>query len=190
MGLNQIRRQRFQFRAALIGLFVVLVAPLVWPLVALAQEAAAATEPQQQWWQAALMPVLSAVGMAVAAIVAGAIRKLAIVFEKKFNIDIPDSIEESMTKKAHQLIASAEEKAEERLLYGDKKKTPGAEKTTAVIKELEGHAKRLGYGEEWREDRIENLIKGVLHLGRDVSIGSNGHSPDRKKKLEAAANGQ
>jgi hypothetical protein len=137
-------------------------------------------EKGQAWWQAVLMPVLSVLGMFIAAFLAAGLRKLVVLIEKKWSIDIPDSVEKMMYEKARWAIGWVEEKAEKRLLYGDGKKTESAAKVTEVVDLLEKFAQGIGYGEEWQRSKIEALAEGVLHLERDKSVGSNG---DRGKKL-------
>lgn len=138
----------------------------------------------QAWWQAALTPVLSVLGLFIAAFLAAGLRKLVQLIEKKWNIDIPDSVEKVMTEKARWAIAWVEEKTEKRLLHGDGKKTPSAEKISEVIEILTEFAQKLGYGEDWRRDKIEALAEGVLHLERDQSIGSNGIRAERLQAMK------
>lgn len=135
--------------------------------------AAATSEKQQSWWQALLVPVLSVLGLFIAAFLTAGLRKLVQLIEKKWNIDIPDSIEKLMYEKAKWALGWAEEKAEKRLLYGDGLKTPGAEKLSQVVEMLEKFADGLGYGHEWQRDKIEALAEGVLHLERDAASVSN-----------------
>jgi hypothetical protein len=130
-------------------------------------------EKAQKWWQALLMPVLSALGLFIGAFLVAGLRKLVQLIEKKWNVDIPDSVEKLMYEKARWALGWAEEKAEKRLLYGDGKKTPGAEKLSEVVDMLEKFADSLGYSEEWQRDKIEALAEGVLHLERDKSSTSN-----------------
>ena len=144
-------------------------------------------EKMQQWWQALLMPILSVLGMLIAAFLAGGIRKLVKLVEKKWDVDIPDSVEKMMAEKARWAIGWAEEKAETRLLYGDGKKTEGAQKTTEVVELLEKFADSLGYSDHWRKERIEELVLGVLHLERNLTIGSVGN---RGKAIEKKKNGK
>jgi hypothetical protein len=192
MNPNALRKQRLQIHAALLGLFVLVTGLCLLPLVAFAADAVVApTTPAQTPLQAALMPILSTLGLVIATFVGAGVKKLASIFEKKFNVDIPDALEESMARQARRLVAAAEEKAEKRLLYGDKKDTPGAEKAAMVITSLGDYAKRLGYGPEWQKERIENLVDGVLHIDRDVVIGTPASiSPERSAALKAALNGK
>lgn len=150
---------------------------------------APASEKEQAWWQAVLVPVLGVLGLFIAGFLAAGLRKLVQLIEKKWNIDIPDSIEKLMIEKARWAIGWAEEQAEKRLLYGDGKKTPGAEKATSVINLLEEFANKQGFGDEWQRDKIEKLAEGVLHLERDVTVGSNGGKRGEKLAEAAAANG-
>lgn len=143
-------------------------------------------EKAQSWWQAMLVPVLSVVGLFIAAFLAAGLRKLVQLIEKKWNIDIPESVETLMIEKARWALAWAEEQAEKRLLYGDGKKTDGAVKLTSVVDLLEKFAQSLGYGETWQRDKIEKLAEGVLHLERSPGVGSEG---DRADALVAKANG-
>jgi hypothetical protein len=128
----------------------------------------------QSWWQAMLVPVLSAFGLFLAAFLVAGLRKLTQLVEKKWNVDIPDSVEKMMYEKARWGVGWVEEKAEKRLLHGDGVKTPGAEKLSAVVDMLMKFADGLGYGDEWQKEKVEALAEGVLHLERDVSVGSNG----------------
>jgi hypothetical protein len=134
---------------------------------------AATSEKEQSWWQALLVPVLGVLGMFIAAFLAAGLRKLVLLIEKKWSIDIPDSVEKLMYDKARWALGWAEEKAEKRLLYGDGKKTPGAEKLSQVVEMLEKFADGLGYGHEWQRDKIEALAEGVLHLERNTASTSN-----------------
>lgn len=140
----------------------------------------------QSWWQALLVPVLSAFGLFLAAFLVAGLRKIVQLVEKKWNVDIPDSVEKMMYEKARWGVGWAEEKAEQRLLHGDGVKTPGADKLSQVTDMLMKFADGLGYGDEWQKDRVEALAEGVLHLERDVSVGSNG---SRGTKLDEKKNG-
>lgn len=160
--------------------------PVATPATAPAAAPTPTAEPEQTWWQAALVPVLSTLGLFIAAFLAAGLRKLVQLIEKKWNIDIPDSVEKLMTEKARWALAWAEEKAEARLLHGDGQKTSGAQKLSEVVDLLEKFAQGLGYGEEWRREKIEALAEGVLHLERDVTIGSSG---ERAAALAVKKNG-
>ncbi len=149
------------------------------------------TEPaaptSQSWWQASLLPVFGVFMSVLAVFVVVGLRKLTQLVEAKWSVDIPDSVERMMDAKAHWAIAWVEEKAEKRLLHGDGKKTPGAEKITEVVDLLQEFADSLGYGHDWQRNKLEALAEGVLHLERDRSIGSSGERAmllDAKKKNE------
>jgi hypothetical protein len=147
-------------------------------------------EKTQSWWQALLLPVLSALGLAIAAFFTAGLRKLVLLIEDKWSIDIPASIETLMTEKARWAVGWAEEQAEKRLLYGDGKKTPSAEKLTSVVDLLEKFASSLGYNEEWQRTKIEALAEGVLHVERGVVVGSDGARDvalTEKKKTDTPA---
>jgi len=143
------------------------------------------SDKEQKWWQALLVPILSLVGMFIAAFLAGGLLKLVKLIEKKWDVDVPDSIEKLMVEKSKWLIAWAEEKAENKLLYEDGKKTPGAEKLAQVVGELKKFADGMGYGDDWQEDKIEQLVYGVLHLNREGSAGVVGSNGNRKSKEES-----
>jgi hypothetical protein len=147
------------------------------------------TEKEQSWWQPVLAYLLSAFGMILAGFLVGGLRKLVQLMEKKWNIDVPDQVERIMYDKARWLVAWAEEKAENRLLNGDGVKTPGAEKAADVIGEMEKFAEGMGYGDEWRKDKIEKLVDAVLHLSREGSQDSIGSNGSRGTKLEEKKNG-
>lgn len=134
--------------------------------------AAAPSGKVQKWWQSALEPVLYAFALFLSAFLVAGLRKLTKLVERKWNVDIPDSVERMMTEKARWAVAWAEEKAEQRLLYGDGQKTPGAQKISDVTKILLDFADSLGHGHEWREEKVRALAEGVLHLERDVAVGS------------------
>lgn len=149
-------------------------------------KAAPTSEKEQSWWQALLVPVLGVIGMFIAAFLAAGLRKLVILIEKKWSIDIPDSVEKLMIEKARWALGWAEEQAEKRLLYGDGQKTEGAKKLTDVVDLLEKFAESLGYGDEWQRDKIEKLAEGVLHLNRNSEATSN---VARDAKLTEKKNG-
>lgn len=140
---------------------------------------------EQSWWQATLAPVFSVLGTLIAAFLVAGLRKLTRLIENKWKVDVPDKVERMMYEKARWAVAFVEEKAEKRLLHGDGKKTPGAEKIGEVVDLLQKFADGIGYGHEWQKDKVEALAEGVLHVERDKSIGSAG---DRAKKLEAKKN--
>jgi hypothetical protein len=142
---------------------------------------------QQTTWQAALVPVLGAIGTALAAFLVGGLRKLVLIIEKKYKIDVSDTIEAMMYEKARWAVAFVEEKAEKRLLHEDGVKTSGAQKMAEAIGLVQSFANTLGYGSEWQTNKIKSLIEGVLHLERDVVIGSVGTRANKlteKKKEE------
>lgn len=155
---------------------------IMLPMCAHAAETAAA---EQTTWQAALVPVLGAVGTFLAALVVAGLRKLVLLVEKKWKIDVSDSIEQMMYEKARWAVAWVEEKAENRLLHGDGRKTPGAQKMQEVVMILQNFAGKLGYSQEWQTGKLMALAEGILHLERDVVIGSVGN---RAKLLEEKKN--
>ena len=69
---------------------------------------AATSDKSQSWWQALLVPVLGVIGMFIAAFLAAGLRKLVILIEKKWSIDIPDSVEKLMIEKARWALGWAE----------------------------------------------------------------------------------
>jgi hypothetical protein len=148
--------------------------------------AAPASDKEQAWWQAVLVPVLSVLGLFIAGFLAAGLRKLVQLIEKKWNVDIPDSFERLMIEKAKWALGWAEEQAEKKLLYEGGAKTEGAKKVGDVVDMLFEFADKAGYGEEWGREKIQKLAEGVLHLERDQTIGSTG---DRATKLEEAKNG-
>lgn len=141
---------------------------------------------QQKWWQALLMPVLSALGLIIAAFLTIGMRKVTQLIEAKWKIDISESNEKAMAEKARWLVAWAEEQAEARLLNGDGIKTPGAEKLSAVVDTLFAFADKAGYGEDWTRDKITKLAEGILHLERDAGIGSEGTARGSDLTVKAA----
>lgn len=147
--------------------------------------AAETTVTEQTAWQAALVPALGAIGTFLAALLVAGLRKLVLLVEKKWKIDVSDNIEKMMYEKARWAVAYVEEKAEKRLLHGDGQKTPGGQKMCDVINILQNFTNKLGYGEEWRIDKLRALAEGILHLERDVVIGSVGN---RAKLLEEKKN--
>ena len=144
------------------------------------------TEKEQSWWKALLVPVLSVVGMFIAAFLTAGLMKLVKLIEKKWNVDIPDSFERLMIEKAKWALGWAEEAAEKKLLYEGGTKTDGAKKISDVVNMLLEFATKAGYGEEWTREKIQALAEGVLHLERGITVGSAG---ERALKLEAAKNG-
>jgi hypothetical protein len=159
------------------------------PAVAWAADAAVAAPvpaaATQKWWQALLIPILSALGIAVAAIVSALLLKLVRLIETKWKIDVPANLELLMTDKARLLVAWAEEQMENRLLHGDGVKTPGAERIAAVTTALYDFAKANGYDKAWTEAKCKQLAEGILHLERvdSEAVGSTGA---RSEALAAA----
>lgn len=152
-------------------------APVATPATTTVEVPAATPAPApsgkvQKWWQSALEPVLYAFALFLSAFLVAGLRKLTKLVEKKWSVEIPDSVERMMTDKARWAVAWAEEKAEQRLLYGDGQKTPGAQKIHTVTNILQEFAESIGHGQEWQRDRVEALAEGVLHLERDVAVGS------------------
>lgn len=146
---------------------------------------AAETAPKQTAWQAALVPALGAVGTFLAALLVAGLRRLVLMIEKKWKIDISDSVETMMYEKARWAVAWVEEKAENRLLHGDGQKTSGAQKMSTVVMILQNFANKLGYSQEWQTSKLMALAEGILHLERDVVIGSVG---ERAQRLEEKKN--
>jgi hypothetical protein len=162
---------------------VVLAAPASQPIVAASQPVA---QNVQQWWMPLLAPVLAALGTLIAAVVAALLKKLVALIEEKYKLEVPAEIEKLLADKAKQLIASAEEEAERRILHEDGTVTSGADKSKKVVTALMAFAESLGYGKQYQEEQIKKLVDGVLHLGRIGSenvVGSNG---ERGKLLAKA----
>jgi hypothetical protein len=147
---------------------------------------APAAPKEQAWWQAALLPILSALGLGIAAFIGAGLRKLTQLMEAKWKIDIPDRMVDMLIKEAKHLAAWAEEVAEDRLLNGDGVKTPGAEKFSGVVDGLETFAKARGWDKEWRRAQLEKLATSVVHLERSGDTGVGTTNGDRKKALDAA----
>jgi len=184
--MTHLQKQTWTLRLFTTLIFTMFCALMCMPLVAWAADAVVK---EQAMWQTILMPVLSVVALFVAAFVALGLRKLVQLVEKKWGVEVPASIEDLMASKARWAIAWAEEKAEDRLLNGDGKKTPGAEKAASVIALLEGVAQKAGYGEDWQKDKIEALVAGILHLNREGGesvIGSNGNRGTKLEEKKAA----
>jgi len=139
-----------------------------WPLVALAAQE---TPKTQSWWQALLVPLFGVLGTALSSFAAYGLLKLIKLIENKWKIDVPASIENLMMEKTRWLVASVEEQAENKLLYGNGDKTPGAQKLNDVVNELEAFVKRWGYDKEWTRLRLEALAQGVLHMERNTTSG-------------------
>lgn len=137
---------------------------------------------KQELWQVVLMPVLSTLALLIGLLLTVGIRKLSKLVEEKYKIDIPDVVENMLSNKALQLVAWAEEKAEDRILHGDGKQTPGAEKAKQVIDALEKYAEIMGYGKEWQREQLDQLVHSVLHLERDSRVGSTGNRASALKE--------
>jgi hypothetical protein len=195
-GLRNDEIARLTRRIHILGAFLVLALLLMFvpSLVALAapatQPVASTTQPVtyvQQWWMPLLAPVLALLGTLITTIVAALLKKLVKLFEDKYHVEVPASVERLLEDKAKQLIAAAEEETERKLLHGDGIPTPGAEKSRQVVDALLGFIDRMGYGAQYQEDQIKKLVDGVLHLNRAGSenvIGSNG---ERSQRLSLAA---
>jgi hypothetical protein len=179
-----------RFAAILTGLCITALWGL--PLIAWAVDTAPATAgaavpvvttAQRELWQTLLLPIVSVVGLFIAAFLTLGLKKLTQLLEAKFKVDVPQSIEDLMSEKALQLIAWAEEKAENKLLHGDGKATPSAEKADMVVKALTQFAEGLGYGKTWQGDKIKQLVEGVLHLNRADGAGVVGSDGARAAAL-------
>lgn len=171
-------QQKIYARIGAFTVFIFVLSSWALPTVALSADGGGT----QSWWQALLVPILGIAGLFISGFLAAGLLKLVKLIEKKWDIDIPDAFEEIMVEKAKWAVAWAEEKAEKRLLHGDGAKTSGADKINDVVNLLTEFAEARGYGQDWSRDKVEKLAEGVLHLERDVSVGSSG---DRNKKLEA-----
>lgn len=175
---------------ALSALLIVALSLIVTSVVLAAPATQPASQPAmqnvQQWWMPLLSPVIAALGTALAAFVTALIAKLIKILEAKYKVDVPVMIEQLIADKAKQLVAAAEEEAENRLLHGDGLITPGAEKSKQVVTALMTYADSLGYGKTYQEEQAKKLVDAVLHLNRagsETVIGSNG---DRAKLLTRA----
>jgi hypothetical protein len=182
-----------QLRLAAVAAFATICALCFFPLLAWAAEtvAAPAATIQQKWWQALLVPVMSAVGLIVATFIGLGLKKLTQLLEAKFKIDIPDQVEALMAEKAKQLVAWGEEQLEKRVLHGDGVKTPGAETITKVKDALWKFADGLGYGKQYTEEKLVQLVEGILHLNRAGSEGVIGSTSGslRAETIVAKTNG-
>lgn len=159
--------------------------PIPAPVATITPVVAPVAETTQTWWQALLLPVLSALGLALAAFLTIGLRKLVQLIERKWSIDIPNAVENQISIQAQLLLAWAEEKAENRLLNGDGKPTPGAEKITSVVNALEAFVAARGWSKEWQRDKLEMLAEGILHMERSDNAGIGTTSGDRKVRLDA-----
>lgn len=192
--MTRLTQRIIQVRLAAVAAFATISTLCFFPLFAWAADAAAtvAATPapvQQKWWQALLLPVASAVGLIVAAFIAAGLRKLVQLLEAKFKIDIPIAVEDLMIEKAKQLAAWGEEQLEKRVLHGDGVKTPGAETVTKVKDALWKIADNMGYGKQYTDEKLTQLIEGVLHLNRAGSEGVIGSTGERAQALAATTNG-
>lgn len=190
--MTRLTQRILQLRLAAIAAFCTIMTLCFWPLVVLAADAvAAAPAPvQQKWWQALLLPIASALGLVVAAFIAAGLRKLVQLLEAKFKIDIPVQVEDLLAEKAKQLVAWGEEALEKRVLHGDGVKTPGAETITKVKDALWKIADSMGYGKEYTDEKLTQLIEGVLHLNRAGSEGVVGSTGERAAAIAAKTNGK
>jgi len=133
--------------------------------------------------------VLSAIGLVVATFIGLGLKKLTQLLEAKFKIDIPDQVETLMAEKAKQLVAWGEEQMEKRVLHGDGVPTPGAETITKVKDALWKFADGLGYGKQYTEEKLVQLVEGILHLNRAGSEGVVGSTGTRATALVTKTNG-
>jgi len=187
--MTRLTQRIIQLRLAVVAAYITAMTLCFWPLVALAVESAPALS-TQKWWQALLLPVASALGLVVAAFIAAGLRKLVLVLEAKFKIDIPIQVEDLMVEKAKQLCAWGEEQLEKRVLHGDGVRTPGAETVTKVKDALWKVADSMGYGKEYTEEKLTQLIEGILHLNRAGSEGVIGSTGERAAAITAKTNGK
>ena len=179
----------FKLRLGFLALFTCVLALCFWPLIAFAADAVAtatATTAQQKWWEAILAPVLSAVGLILATFITLGLRKLVQLLEAKYKIDIPTQVETLINDKAKLLVAWGEEKMENRLLHGDAQKTPGAQTITSVKDALWKFADSLGYGQHYTDEKLTQIVEGVLHLTRVGSEGVVGSTGERAQAVTAA----
>ena len=189
---HQMQREelaRFTRLIRWLGVGIIMALGLIITSVVLAVPASQPVTPPanvQQWWMPLLTPIIAALGTLLAAFVTALLSKLIKLFEAKYKIDVPAEVEQMMAEKAKQLIASAEEEAERRILHGDGQVTLGAEKSKQVVAALTAFAASVGYGQQYSEEQAKRIVDGVLHLNRIGSanvIGSNG---DRGKLLAKA----
>lgn len=187
--MTRLTQRIIQLRLAAIAAFCTTMTLCFWPLIALAADPTPAPV-TQKWWQALLIPVASALGLVVAAFIAAGLRKLVQLLEAKFKIDIPVQVEDLLAEKAKQLVAWGEEQLEKRVLHGDGVKTPGAETITKVKDALWKVADSMGYGKEYTDEKLTQLIEGVLHLNRAGSEGVIGSTGERAAAITAKTNGK
>lgn len=196
-----ITKTHFRLLAALTGLFIVslwLLPLLVWAAGAASQPTVAPVAPtvapvvangSRALWQTLLLPIVSVVGLFIAAFLTLGLKKLTQLLEAKFKIDVPQAVEDLMKDKALQLCAWAEEKAEDKLLHKGEKPTSGAEKADQVVNALMAFAESMGYGKQWQKEKVEQLVSSVVHLNREGSQGVIGSNGSRGEALTAAAAG-
>lgn len=181
-----IRKLQLRLIAVLTGLFI--TALWLLPLLAWAADVApAAATGSRALWQTLLIPIVSVVGLFIAAFLTLGLKKLTQLLEAKFKIDVPQAVEDLMSEKALQLCAWAEEKAEDKLLHKGGTPTPGAEKADQVVNALLAFAENMGYGKQWQRDKVEQLVAGIIHLNREGSAGVIGSNGTRGQELAAKA---
>src|SRR5512136_668031 len=193
-----ITKVHLRLFAALAGLFIMslwLLPLLVWAAGAASQPAVAPVVPtvapvvasgSRALWQSLLLPIVSVIGLFIAAFLTLGLKKLTQLLEAKFKIDVPQAIEDLMQEKALQLCAWAEEKAEDKVLHKNEKPTAGAEKADQVVAALMMFAEGLGYGKQWQKEKVEQLVAATVHLNREGSAGVIGSNGSRAKELETA----
>lgn len=189
-----IRKVQIRRIAILMGLFITMLwaLPLIAWAAGVTATAVAPVTPvvvtgSRALWQTLLLPVISVVGLFIAAFLTLGLKKLTQLVEAKWSVDVPQAIEDLMKDKALQLCAWAEEKAEDKLLHKNEKPTSGAEKADMVVNALLAFAESMGYGKEWQKDKVEQLVAGVVHLNREGSAGVIGSNGTRGKEIEAKA---
>lgn len=138
-------------------------------------------------WQTLLLPIVSVLGLFIAAFLTLGLKKLTQILEAKLKIDVPQAVEDLMKDKALQLCAWAEEKAEDKLLNKGGTPTSGAEKAEQVITALLTFADSMGYGKQWQREKVEQLVSGIVHLNREGSEGVIGSNGNRGKELAEKA---
>lgn len=185
-----IRKVQLRLTAILIGLFATLLwlVPLMaWAAETVAPAVAPAATGSRALWQTLLLPVLSVVGLFIAAFLTLGLKKLTQLVEAKWKVEVPQAVEDLMKDKALQLCAWAEEKAEDKLLHKGEKPTSGAEKADQVVTALLAFAENMGYGKQWQKEKVEQLVSSVVHLNREGSEGVIGSNGSRGVALTAAA---
>ena len=111
---------------------------------------------------------MSVVSLFLVGFLIGGLRKLIELMEDKWHIQVPKEVEALLLSKATWAVHWAEEQAENRLLHGDGKKTPGADKLSKVVDLVEEYADKLGYGDDWQKEKVTTLVEGILHVHRDA----------------------